>query len=210
MAIMPMFPLGSTMVPGSLLRLHVFEPRYRALMEHVLAQPEPELGVVLIARGSEVGGGDQRLEVASVAQVLESARSDDGRFGVLAGMGRRIRVREWLTDDPYPQADVEDWRDDPSDTVAADELEDLTRRTRRAMMIAEEVGEPSREQGVRLSDDPTVLSYQLASMAPIGDLDRYELLRAPGAGTRARRLGEMLTELEPVFRFRLTGGNDLH
>ncbi len=208
MAIMPMFPLGSTMMPGSLLRLHVFEPRYRALMEHVLAQPEQEFGVVLIARGSEVGGGDQRLEVGSVAQVLESARSDDGRYGVLAGMGRRIRVREWLADDPYPQADVEDWRDDPADTVGAEELEDLTRRTRRAMLISEELGDPSRDHGVRLSDDPTVLTYQLAGLAPIGDLDRYELLRAPGAGARARRLGEMLTELEPVFRFRLTGGND--
>ena len=205
MPTLPMFPLGSAMLPGTLLRLHVFEPRYRALMEHVLAQPEREFGVVLIERGNEVGGGDQRLQVASVAQVLEAARSEDGRYGVMAGMGRRVKVLRWLADDPYPQAEVEDWRDDPADTVDTDTLDELTRRTRRAMLIAEELGEPSREQGVRMSDDPTVLTYQLA---PIGDLDRYRLLCAPGAGTRAQMLGEMLTDLEPVFRFRLTAGDD--
>ena len=53
-----MFPLGSVLLPGDVLPLHVFEQRYRALIRRCLTDPEPEFGVVLIDRGHEVGGGD--------------------------------------------------------------------------------------------------------------------------------------------------------
>ena len=56
-----MFPLGTVLFPTLILPLHVFEPRYRALVENCLAAPQPEFGVVLIERGSEVGGDDVRF-----------------------------------------------------------------------------------------------------------------------------------------------------
>lgn len=58
MAVMPMFPLGTVLLPGAILPLHVFEPRYQQLVRDCLDAPEHEFGVVLIDRGSEVGGGD--------------------------------------------------------------------------------------------------------------------------------------------------------
>ena len=59
MTLLPMFPLGSTMLPGQQLPLHVFEPRYQELVRDCLDAPDgPRFGVVLIARGNEVGGGD--------------------------------------------------------------------------------------------------------------------------------------------------------
>ncbi len=200
-----MFPIGTTMLPGSLLQLHVFEPRYRALMIDVLAAPDPEFGVVLIARGKEVGGGDQRNDVGCVATVLRAAQTPDGRYAVVAGMGRRIRAVNWLADDPYPCADVEDWPDDPGDAVDAETLTELGRRTRRAAALAVEVGDPNRDQGVEPSDDPVLLTYQLAWLAPLGDADRYDLLCAGGAGVRAHRLAGLLDEIEPVLQFRLHG-----
>ena len=60
---LPMFPLGTVLFPYAVLPLHVFEPRYRALTEHCLAG-DGCFGVVLIERGSEVGGGDTRFAVA--------------------------------------------------------------------------------------------------------------------------------------------------
>ncbi len=56
---LPMFPLSAVLFPYASMPLHVFEPRYRALMRDCLAG-DPRFGVVLIERGSEVGGGDQR------------------------------------------------------------------------------------------------------------------------------------------------------
>src|SRR5580765_5978986 len=107
MAEMPMFPLGSVLFPS------LFLPRYRALAKHCLApEREPEFGVVLIERGSEVGGNDVRTSVGTVARVLEAAELDDGRW-VLGTVGtRRIRVVEWLPDDPFPRAVIEDWDDE--------------------------------------------------------------------------------------------------
>src|SRR5439155_458702 len=63
---LPMFPLGTVLFPFVVLPLHVFEPRYRALTRDCLAG-SGEFGVVLIERGLEVGGGDERFPVGTVA-----------------------------------------------------------------------------------------------------------------------------------------------
>ena len=112
MPALPMFPLGTALVPSAGLPLHVFEPRYRALVKDCLAGV-PEFGVVLIARGSEVGGGEVRTDLGTVARIVESAELPDGRWALVAVGVRRIRVTAWLPDDPYPRADVEDWPDPP-------------------------------------------------------------------------------------------------
>ncbi len=103
---LPMFPLGSVLVPHALLPLHVFEPRYRVLLFDCLGG-DREFGVVLIERGSEVGGGDQRFDVATVARIAQAREFPDGRWFVLAVGSRRVDVVEWLPADPYPVALVE-------------------------------------------------------------------------------------------------------
>lgn len=206
MARLPMFPLGMMVLPGSLLPLHVFELRYRQMVRDCLAAPTPEFGVVLIARGREVGGGDVRNDVGVVAHMVEVAESPDGRYHLLAIAGRRIRVREWLPDDPYPCADVDEWPDDELPAPDAALLADLHLRARRLRALAVELGDRLPDAAADLSDDPVVASYQVAALAPLGDADRHELLCASGAAERARRLGEMLDHLHDVLTFRLTSG----
>ena len=69
---LPMFPLGTVLFPSVFLPLHVFEPRYQELTRDCLAG-DNEFGVVLIERGSEVGGGDARFDVGTVARIIEAA-----------------------------------------------------------------------------------------------------------------------------------------
>ena len=57
MAAQPMFPLQSALLPGEVLPLRIFEPRYSELVQDCLAMTDPAFGVVLITRGREVGGG---------------------------------------------------------------------------------------------------------------------------------------------------------
>ena len=64
---------------------------------------------MLIERGSEVGGGDVRTSVGTVARIVRVMPLGNGRFEVVAAGVRRISVLEWLPDDPYPRGDVEDW-----------------------------------------------------------------------------------------------------
>ena len=101
-----MFPLSTVLFPGVELPLHVFEERYRQLVADVLATTR-EFGTVLITAGSEVGGGDRRSDVGTLVTIDMAAPFDDGRW-LLATRGiERIRVIEWLEDDPYPRARVE-------------------------------------------------------------------------------------------------------
>ena len=113
MTVLPMFPLGTALLPGAVLPLRVFEPRYRALVRHCVEVGPPEFGVVLIARGFEVGGGDQRTDVGTVARITRLAPFQDGTFALEVVGTRRIRVVGWRPDDPFPLAVVEDWPDDP-------------------------------------------------------------------------------------------------
>lgn len=206
MARMPMFPLGMMVLPGTLLPLRVFEPRYRALVRDCMAAPTPEFGVVLIKRGREVGGGDVRNDVGVAARMLQVTESPDGRFHVLAVAGRRIAVHEWLPDDPYPCADVDDWPDDESTSADPALFAALQQRSRRARALAIELGDRLPDPPDELSSDLALATYQLAALAPIGDADRHELLRAEGPADRLVLLGQMLEHLEDVLSFRLLSG----
>lgn len=105
-----MFPLGSVLFPGLGLPLRVFEPRYRKMIADCL-DGDSSFGVVLIERGSEVGGGEVRLRVATVARILDVSLQDDGTLGVFAVGTGRVEVLEWLPDAPYPAAIVTPLRD---------------------------------------------------------------------------------------------------
>jgi Lon protease-like protein len=129
-----MFPLSSVLFPGAELPLHVFEPRYRALVADCLAG-DGEFGVVLIARGSEVGGGDQRFGVGTVARIASASPFADGRWALLAVGTRRFAVERWLDDASYPLAEVHGLGDDPAPGVEA-RLEEATAAVRRVRTLA--------------------------------------------------------------------------
>ncbi len=205
-----MFPLGSVLLPGAVLPLHVFEPRYRALVRDCLEAPDHEFGVVLIARGSEVGGGDARLDVGTVARMVQVAELEDGRYAVVCVGTRRIRVNAWLPDDPYPLADVDDWPDDwtlQEDADAARSLLDrigaTLARVRRASAMAAELGDSVPDASVEIADDPVVASYHLVALAPIGSADTHRLLSAPGPESRVDALHAMLDDIDELLRLRL-------
>ena len=103
---LPMFPLGCVLFPHAVLPLHVFEPRYRVMMRKCL-DGDREFGVVLIERGSEVGGGDIRFDVGTIGHIIQAAEIEDGRLAIAAVGISRLRVTRWLPDDPYPIAEIE-------------------------------------------------------------------------------------------------------
>ena len=102
----PMFPLQSALLPGEVLPLRIFEPRYSELVRDCLEMDDPAFGVVLISRGREVGGGDVRGDVGALAHITEYADLGTGLYELKAVVGERIRIDEWLPDDPYPRASI--------------------------------------------------------------------------------------------------------
>ena len=199
-----MFPLGSVLLPGAVLPLHVFEPRYRRLVHDCLDTTDHEFGVTMIERGSEVGGGDQRVRIGTVARMLQVAELDDGRFALVCVGTRRIRVNAWLPDDPYPLADVDDWPDDESDVGDLDgRFAEVAARVRRACALASELGDSVADAASEIGDDPLLASYHLAALAPVGPADSFRLLCADGPRARLDLLDEVLTDVEAMLSFRL-------
>ena len=188
----PMFALQSVLLPGSPLPLYVFEPRYVAMLDTVVAT-DRQMGVVLIERGREVGGGDVRCDVATMARVVETRQMADGRLLVMALGDRRIRVRRWLPDDPHPCAETEDWPDELEDESS--EAPELLRRLSELVAEARRLDSrlrfgsgphpgPDEPKAFDLGRDPAWASYRAAALAPLGPLDRYEVLCTPGANAR--------------------------
>jgi Lon protease-like protein len=208
---MPMFPLGGVLLPGSVLPLHVFEPRYRQLVVDCLADDDgdPEFGVTLIERGWEVGGGDQRATVGVVARMVQVEALPDGRYALVAVGTRRIRVNAWLPDEPYPRADVEDWPDeDPDRPGLADAVGAMKERLVEVIALAVSVGDvQAGDVDVsEIDDDPLVASYHLTALAPVGPADRYRLLCAPSPAVRLDLLSEALDDVEAMLLFRSNPG----
>ena len=219
MSVMAMFPLGSVLLPGGVLPLHVFEPRYRDMIRDCLrADGEPEFGQALISHGWETGGGDDRVMVGTVARMLQVDAIDENRYALIAVGTRRIRINAWLPDDPYPIADVDDWPDeDPDPPGLALDVAASHARVRAARALATQLvdqldendpaelgGAPVDAGDDDISDDPLLATYHLATLAPIGPADRFRLLAAPGPAQRLDRLDEILDDVEAMLKFRLS------
>jgi Lon protease-like protein len=200
-----MFPLGTVLFPYVRLPLHVFELRYRALVRDCLRN-QKEFGVVLIERGSEVGGGDDRFGVGTVAQIIESAELPDGRWVLEAVGTRRIRIATWLPDDPYPLALAADAPDPDEAAVDAALLADAERAVRRALVLKAELNEPAARADTAIADEPPVAAWQLGAIAPLALMDHQRLLEQDGVNARLALLAELAGDAADVLAYRLPGG----
>lgn len=206
-----MFPLGSPLLPGAVLPLHVFELRYRMMMDDVVHTDPAEFGVVLIERGHEVGGGDVRSIVGTVAHVARHDELEDGRRAVIAVGVRRIRIEQWLPDDPYPVALVSDWPDDPVEGGVGDErvaTERLRGAVDRFLAVVRRLDEHTPEVDPR-SDVESLddYSYRVAITLPLGAADRQRVLESSDAIERSSRVTTAVEDLEALVRFRLGLGD---
>lgn len=197
-----MFPLGTVLVPSAGLPLHVFEPRYQALVRDCLAG-DRELGVVLIERGHEVGGGDVRTDVGTIARIVEAAELPDGRWALGTIGVRRLRVQHWLPDDPYPVAEIDDWPDPDPGAGHAESLRATLATLRRCLALSAEAGDATAPATIELSADPVLAGYQASAVAPLAAFDQQQLLAAPTPDDRVELLSRLLEETVEVLQLRL-------
>jgi uncharacterized protein len=230
--ILPMFPLGSVLFPHVRLPLHVFEDRYRTMMKVLVSDPRatvassgdgltefhfekgkgPAFGVVLIERGSEVGGGDRRFRIGTVAEVLAAAQLPDGRWYLEAVGSQRLRVVEWVDEAPYPQALVELLSDRSGDgeprhgEQLIERIDETIKTVRKTLALATEGGLPSAPATIEFDDDPMIRLWQACAVAPIGPLDDLSLLETATVGERVALLTRHLEDAQVLLWNRLTNG----
>ncbi|MEZ4638622.1 MAG: LON peptidase substrate-binding domain-containing protein [Caldilineaceae bacterium] len=102
---MPLFPLGVVLYPGMMLPLHIFEPRYREMINRCIDEELP-FGVVLIKEGHEVGRAAMPHEIGTAARITRVDRKPDGRMDIMAVGTRRFRIEQLKHNRAYLTADV--------------------------------------------------------------------------------------------------------
>jgi len=202
-----MFPLGSVLLPYTPLVLRVFEPRYLTMIGRLLDVEDPEFGVVLIERGLEAGGGDQRSSVGTMARILQIEAGAADLYVVAVG-GERITVDRWGEDDPHPVADVSRMAPLEWDDALAPLHRETEQVVRRLAGLASVLDEARWDPATDLSEDPVESSWQLAAIAPLGEYDRFRLLNSTSLGGLLRGVLDLCLEEEPVLIARVADARD--
>jgi Lon protease-like protein len=205
-----MFPLERAMLPGEELPLRIFEPRYSALVSDCLELDDPAFGVVLISAGREVGGGDARSDVGTLAHIAEVADFGDGRYRLNCVMAERFRVLEWQPDHPYPRAAIELWPDEPGEPVGVDAIRDVEDKMialfeRIAGARGAEINARDILAGADAAPDAAMWLYALTTRLPMGEADRYSVLSAPTVSARLAALSEAVETVSALVEFQLSG-----
>ena len=133
----PVFPLGTVLMPGALLPLHIFEPRYRQLTIDLVtgAVPDKEFGVVAVREGwaPDLDGIAGLHGVGCTAELRDVRRLPDGRFDIVTRGSRRFRLLDLDTESkPYLMGSVEYLPDEPDPEVGDDLTAMLTGAARAA------------------------------------------------------------------------------
>jgi Lon protease-like protein len=198
MATLAMFPLGSVLFPHMPLRLRVFEERYLLMLMELFKGAHARFGVVLIERGHEVGGGDQRFAIGTVAEIIQLG-AENGFVGLVAQGSTRFEVVEWLADAPHPRAEVRKLPELIWDEGAAGLRAEAERLVRRTLAVASEFADGSWPPDVALSADPVESCWQLAAIAPVNALDQVSMLRAASVAELLERVIELTTDAAVAF-----------
>jgi Lon protease-like protein len=119
----PLFPLNTVLCPGIALPLHIFEPRYRLMIERCIEQAAP-FGIVVIRAGREVGSDEVAIAgVGTFAEIREATRRPDGRYDILVvGSGRFAVEAVDTVKEPYLVAEVTGIDDEVGDLATATSL----------------------------------------------------------------------------------------
>ena len=180
--VIPLFPLGSQLVPGLMLPLYLFEDRYRQLARDLAEAPadRKHFGVVGIRAGREVGedGASSLFDVGTLAEVTDLSANPDGTYNLQAVGGARFQLLDLDDSKPYLQARVQ-FLDEPD----GDGAEDAARPVRSAF--------EAYRDAVGLQVDPSqlnprLLSYIVTAAMVITPEEKQELLAAPDTTARLR------------------------
>jgi len=187
--LLPLFPLNTVLFPGVPLPLHVFEERYRILLQELVEGTGPRrFGVVALRHGLEAGEEFDRSSLHDVGCVAELRRVDqyaDGRYDVVTFGGPRFELREVDDARPYLRAYVDYLPDplgEPGNLTAAVVREFGTYCAAVADSTGRDVAEPALPE-----DDPALVSWVVAAAMRLDLPEKQELLVVPDAATRLRR-----------------------
>ncbi len=205
---LPIFPLaGALLFPRAQLPLHIFEPRYRAMVRDALAGDQLIAMVQPKDPGFESGSGEKEcpelFDIGCIGRIVGSEELDDGRYNIiLVGLGRFRIAGEAEVETPYRQVDADrSGFDDEAEPepLASIQRAELERESRR---YAEALGYAVDWDAVGRLDDEMLVNG-IAQIAPLDVSSKQALLEASDLASRADLLVQFMQ-----FQRMLPGGPD--
>ncbi|MFZ2502492.1 MAG: LON peptidase substrate-binding domain-containing protein [Nocardioides sp.] len=192
---LPMFPLGAVLFPGIVLPLHVFEPRYRAMVGHLLGLPahQRHFGSVAIREGYEVGehGKQELYRVGCRLQLTDITAHSDGTYDLTATCMDRIRLLDLDARGSFPTGRVTLVADEPGQT-SPELVESASRDFATYREALHQVrGDPLPQ---RLPQDPEFLAWVMAAASPVTMPDKQRLLEASHPAARLELAAALFRE----------------
>lgn len=185
---LPLFPLSELVLfPGCPLPLHIFEPRYRIMMQTIL-QSDRRFGVLMVDPSE-----GKVADVGCCAEVIHYHRLPDDRMDIMTVGQQRFRVLEYVREKPYYVGLVEWLEDEPTER----DLKGLSTEVGQLLQDVVHLSAKLTGQSIELPDDipelPRELSYWVANNLYGVASEQQSLLEMQSTETRLGREAEILT-----------------
>lgn len=189
-----LFPLQNLVLfPNVAVPLHIFEERYKLMINSCIDNDEP-FGLVLLWAGTDEEREETMHRVGVTARVINVERLDDGRLNILAEGESRFRIVRFTGQMPYWKASVT-LLEDSGSAASADLLdyEEVARLYRTVFELGAKLG-ISEESDVNVPDSPVEMSYMVSYVLDIDSEEKQRLLEMTTVGERFHVLVQHLKE----------------
>jgi ATP-dependent Lon protease len=185
--ILPLFPLPNVVLfPGSPLPLHIFEPRYKQMINTIM-DGDKMFGVLLFDPSTS-----EAASVGSSAEVIDCEKLEDGRMNIFTEGRRRFRVIKTIEDKPYLQGEIEWLEDEPSVKDLSPVTNEILEYIRDILRLSSKLKEMDVGVPDDLPKDPLDLSYWVAGTMYGVPEDQQALLELQDTSARLTHEAKVL------------------
>lgn len=178
---LPLFPLNTVLFPGMVLPLHIFEERYKLMIDRCLEEERP-FGVVLIREGKEAGESAVPYDVGTTSVIAGVTRYDDGRMNIVSLGNERFRLRKLHYSQPYLVADAEPWPLLGAGKAVAQRQVEPMRALLRQYFALLAMAEGHKINVEEVPDEPRALALLIAIALQLPLPQKQALLNQPSVG----------------------------
>lgn len=179
----PLFPLDLVLFPEMEIPLHIFEPRYRLMVQRCLRENAP-FGIVLLGNENSQTGKTDFARVGCLARIVESEPAEGGRFNIQIVGEERFRVLDTHENLPYRSGLIELLTDDPTAMESWQPLVDSVTEALKDYLTLQLRRAGKKISGFRLPTDPVLLSFTASCILPIANTDKQSFLELTDTPSR--------------------------
>jgi len=207
----PLFPLPLVLFPQVVVPLHIFEERYRLMINRCIEESST-FGIVLIPPGTSVESESTIRVVGVTARVIQFDRIEDGRINIMAAGETRFRILQFNGNNPYWTANVEFFEDDrESEEALQESYNDVVRLYRELhQLVAQLRGMSIVDDEIKIPVSPATLSHMVGFVLDLDMESKQALLEMTSIEGRLKTLTVHLEEATQRLNAEVSRGKISH